>query len=87
MEPPAPLEIDGAPAYLVREILDSSRRGGQLKNLVDWEGYRPQESLWVAIRDILDASLIHEFHLKQHLDQGDALGEEHREVFVDEKIL
>eukprot|EP00063_Salmo_salar_P079658 XP_014054493.1 PREDICTED: uncharacterized protein LOC106604419 [Salmo salar] len=62
---PAPLPpgvVDGLPAYNVRGLLEACRVRSTLQHLVDWEGYGPEERVWVPARDILDQGLVWDFN-------------------------
>ncbi len=66
VSPPPPEVEVSEDIYRVKEILDSRRRGGRIQYLIDWEGYGPEERSRADKDDILDPSLVSDFHQVHH---------------------
>ncbi|KAL0167181.1 hypothetical protein M9458_039025 [Cirrhinus mrigala] len=86
VEPPPPEILEPPSIYTVHEILGSRRRGGRLEYLVDWEGYGPEERSWVSRDDILDPTLLSDFH-RDHPDQPAPRGRGRRELPLEEGVV
>ncbi|KAL0153692.1 hypothetical protein M9458_051000, partial [Cirrhinus mrigala] len=86
VEPPPPEILEPPSIYTVHEILGSRRRGGRLEYLIDWEGYGPEERSWVSQDDILDPTLLSDFH-RDHPDQPAPRGRGRREPPLEEGVV
>lgn len=67
---PALRIVDGHPAFTVRRLLKCRQVRGRTQYLVDWDGFGPEERTWASAKDILDPSLIKEFHQAQREHKG-----------------
>ncbi len=56
------------PSTEYMDILDSCRRASHLEYLINWEGYGPEERSWVVRDDVLNPSILAEFH-QNHPDR------------------
>lgn len=63
-EPSLPLDIDGAPACLVHTLPDPQHYRNQFQYLVDWQGYGPEQQSWGNSANMLDPTLVEEFHFQ-----------------------
>jgi len=61
------LEIEGEEVYNVEKVLDAQRINGQLKYLIRWEGYGPEEDTWEPLRNLKGdqvQAMVKELHQK-----------------------
>jgi len=51
--------------YVIEKIKTTEIKGGQVKYLVSWKGYRPDEDTWETYENLKDGGehVVHQFHL------------------------
>lgn len=60
--PPEPLNLEGEPACMIKDIIKSRRRAGRIEYLVACKRYGPEEQSWVLAKNIIDPLLLQDFH-------------------------